>query len=286
MREVVRASFVAFTTPMEGCVSWLYADVKNLVTVAIGNLVDPIQVALTLPFVRKDGSAASRDEIATDWLRVKNDPQSARLGHKYTEKLTALRLTLDGINLVVSRKLSQMDQHLAGRFPDYEDWPACGQLAVLSQSWACGPAFNFPKMEEALRARDFAIAAEHCTIREAGNPGVIPRNVANRILLHNAQRVADFKLDPDLLDWKQKLGVSGVDTQPDMAALSKSEPPSEPTPAPAGSYAAAIEGLSKAAKSNTASSPTCFPPAVDTLSGIVHPVPDTVTEAQRRDEEK
>jgi len=202
----------------------MYADVKGLVTVAIGNLIDPIQVSLPLPFRHADGTFATRNEIAAEWARVKNDPKCATLGWRYAKTITSLHLDTAGIDLVVSRKLSQMDAYLAVRFPDYEDWPACAQLATLSMSWACGPAFHFPALDAALKARDFAAGATHCTINEAGNPGVIPRNGANRILYLNAQRVDSFRLDPSLLEWQVILGVHDLDTVPAMDVAPDSEP--------------------------------------------------------------
>ena len=215
MRESVRAAFVPFTAAFEGVVPWMYLDVKGLVTVGIGNLCDPIQYATPLPFVdRVTGAPADRDAIMREWMRVKSDASLARLGHRAAERITNLRLTPEGIELVAGRKLEQNDAHLRGRFPDFEDWPACAQLATHSMAWACGPAFRFDRLQLALRMADFATASLECHMNEAGNPGLVPRNVANKILYRNAERVRDFKLDPDTLDWTHDLSVSAIPTQP------------------------------------------------------------------------
>ena len=215
MRDSVRSAFVRFTTAYEGCVPWMYQDVKGLVTVAIGNLIDPIQYAAPLPFVdRVTGALAQRDDIMREWMRVKNDASLARLGHRAAERVTNLRLNAAGIEFVVSRKLDQNDQHLRGRFPYFEEWPACSQLGAHSMAWAAGPSFRFPRLEIALRAEDWATAATECHLNEAGNPGLKPRNVANKVLFLNAARVRDFKLDPDLLAWEADLDVSGAPTVP------------------------------------------------------------------------
>ncbi|MBA2684752.1 MAG: hypothetical protein H0U66_09700 [Gemmatimonadaceae bacterium] len=218
MRQSVRDAFVRFTSPMEGVVYWMYLDVKGLLTTAIGNLIDPMQFAMALPWVHFDGTFASRSEIASEWMRVKNDPVAAKRGHRYTEGITQLRLTPSGVDMVVSKKLEQMGQYLASRFPDLEEWNACAQLATLSMSWACGPAFRFPALDQCLRARDFDGAAVHCTINEAGNPGVKPRNVAMRILYRNAARVQAFHLEPDLLNWTSDLSVADAPTLPELPA--------------------------------------------------------------------
>jgi len=208
MRAAVRATFVGFTTPLEGCVPYLYADVKNLITVGIGNLAEPIEVALAMPFVHGDGQRATRQEIAAAWLAVKHDPQSAKLGHLYARRIVGnedIALTDDGIDQIVAGRLSQMDIHLTHRFPTYETWPSDAQLATLSMAWSCGPAFHFPALEAALRATNFTEAAAACTINETGNPGVRPRNVANRRLYMNAAYSLATGLDPDVLHYPASL---------------------------------------------------------------------------------
>ena len=225
MRDVVRSAFVEFTSAFEGVVPWMYQDVKGLVTVAIGNLVDPIQYAMPLPFVdRVTGAPAARDAIAAEWLRVKGDASLARLGHRAAERITRLSLTDDGVASLVARKLDQNDAHLKGRFPYIEEWPACAQLAVHSMAWACGPAFRFPLLEVALRAEDWETASQQCHMDERGNAGLVPRNRANIVLFLNAQRVRDYKLDPDTLEWRALLGVSDAVTVPAL-----DNPASSPT---------------------------------------------------------
>jgi GH24 family phage-related lysozyme (muramidase) len=209
---------------MEGVVPWMYLDVKGLVTVAIGNLIDPIQYALPLPFRRPDGAFGARDEIAAEWLRVKNHPSLAKWGHRAAEQVTSLRLDDEGVQLVVSRKLAQNADHLRRRFREWDEWPACAQLATLSMAWACGPAFQFPMLAAVLNAQDFAEAARQCHINEAGNPGIVPRNIRNKILYRNAARVRDFKLDPDYLNWETELDVTEERTAPAI-----DNPASEPT---------------------------------------------------------
>lgn len=223
MKDSVRTAFVGFTTPLEGCVPWMYLDVKGLVTTAIGILIDPIQYAMPLPWQHLDGSLASRDEVAAEWLRVKQDPVAAQRGHRYTEGITHLRLDPAGVDLVVSRKLQQNADHLKARFPEWDDWPADAQLACLSMAWACGPAFRFPALEARLRARDFAMAAGECHIDERGNPGLVPRNRANVALFRNAGKVLAYHLDPDALVWPNVLD----DAAPTLPALDN--PASEPT---------------------------------------------------------
>lgn len=93
-------------------------------------------------------------------------------------------------------------------------------------SWACGAGFHFMQLERALRAQDFSTAARECTISEAGNPGIIPRNKANRILYRNAAAVLrrEPELDRDSLYWPVSLPDETptaprlpADTEPDTS---------------------------------------------------------------------
>lgn len=197
---------------MEGAVPWFYQDVKGLVSIGVGILCDPIQLALNLPLEQPDGRPATRNEIAAEWLRIKNLPPNAKgqtaaqLGHIYAKPHTTLRLTRDGLEFTLMGKLNQMDQHLAKRFPDYETWPADAQLGVLSLSWACGPAFRFPKCEAALRRRDFRTAAvESFMPEERTISGLRPRNRANKTLLLNAAVVEQEGHEPNTLYYPSDL---------------------------------------------------------------------------------
>lgn len=199
MRASVRDNFVPFTAPLEGVVRWFYADVKGLITIAIGNLVDPVESALSLAMVHKGTDIpASQADIRADWLRVKSDPNAARLGHRSVEALTNLRLTDAGVDAVVNKRLALNDQILRTRFPDFEKWPADAQLATHSMAWACGPYFRFAKLEAALKLRDFSTAATECYMNTTGNPGLVPRNGANKALYNAA---ADPNRDDDAVTW-------------------------------------------------------------------------------------
>jgi GH24 family phage-related lysozyme (muramidase) len=202
----VREAFLPLSVRFEGSVSWLYQDIKGLVTVAVGVLVDPLELALdTLDghMVRKlDGDPATRHEIAADWQAIKRAPDLARRGHRAAESVAWLRLTPEGLEAVALRKLDAMAAQLARRFPQLPAWPASAQLAVLSLAWACGAGFHFPKTERALLARDWATAAEEGVIDATGNPGVVPRNAANRALWLAAAHVEATGGDPAALLWE------------------------------------------------------------------------------------
>lgn len=231
MREVVRERFYDFNLKYEGGVNFLYQDLLGLVSIGVGILVDPIERADYLPLIHPDGRRATIPEIRAEWTVVKNLPgkngkSAALLGHRYVEPFIKLRLTEEGLRQTLQWKLDQQMSYLAKRFPEFAYWPSDAQLATLSMSWACGPAFRFPKLEAALKAMDFRIAAIECRIRTEpapdqphGNPGVVPRNKANKQLYTNAAIVMEQKLDPETLHWPA-----------DLSAVMPKEEPSEIRP--------------------------------------------------------
>lgn len=185
MRPEVRAQFPGFTARYEGRIPWLYVDVKGLVTVGLGCLVDPVGLATSLPFHRPDSSPASTAEIRAEWTLIKTTPDLPKRGAGAAGKLAKLRLSESAIDDLARHRLDANERILAACFPKWEEWPAAAQLAVLSMAWAAGAGFTrkFPRFTVACLAKDWAGAAAECKLREAGNPGIVPRNVKNRELL-------------------------------------------------------------------------------------------------------
>jgi GH24 family phage-related lysozyme (muramidase) len=66
MKTAVAAIFPTFTERFEGHCTFLYCDVKGLVTTGRGNLVDPMSLALPLPW-QIDGSPATEAQVVDAW---------------------------------------------------------------------------------------------------------------------------------------------------------------------------------------------------------------------------
>lgn len=217
VRQVVQDRWLELNGPIEGGLPYLYADKLGLVTTGYGDLVDPVSMALGLPWM-VDGRRARSDEIAVAWWTVKNDPMAAVRGHLYAKDLPGnqIRLLPAAVDDLVFAKLRANDEVLQGMLPDFAEWPACAQMALHSWAWACGPHAHFPRLIAACRARDFDQCAVEIHLDEKGNPGLAPRNVADVFLMRNAARVQAFKLDPDLIEWTRDLGVAEITTAPEM----------------------------------------------------------------------
>jgi GH24 family phage-related lysozyme (muramidase) len=198
MYPSVQAQFRAFNEPFEGVVPWMYLDIKGLVTVGVGNLIDPVGLATQLQFRFKPGAAtpgalATEDQIAEEWNTIKGDQSLAQKGYEACAPLTSLELTDDAINALIAARLSQNESYLKRQTPflNFDTWPADAQLGLLSMAWAMGPGGppSFPMFSAACAKMDFATAAEQCKMNEAGNPGIVPRNQANQTLFQNAAAV-------------------------------------------------------------------------------------------------
>jgi GH24 family phage-related lysozyme (muramidase) len=201
MRACVAATFPKFTTSFEGRTTWLYLDVKGLVTCGTGNLVDPIESALALPWCI-DGDPtqpADVDTVAAQWHAVKDRQDMREAGGGAFAKLTTIRLTEDAVDTLLQDRAHEMEYVLRQRFAGYDDLPADAQLGLLSMSWAMGPNFGagYPLFCAAVNAGDYASAALQCQMNAVGNPGLVPRNIADRKLFAAA---ADGG-DPDELHW-------------------------------------------------------------------------------------
>lgn len=182
----VAAGFRDFTARFEGVVPYMYQDVKGLVTCGIGNLIDPMPAALPLPWLRPDGSRATRSEIVAEWRRVKAMPRA--LVYTRYHAPSGLHLDDDAIDGLVSTRLEADAAILVRYYPYFATFPAPAQTAILSMAWAMGAGFpkTWPRFSESVRAMDWLACAGTCAINSHGNVGVIPRNSANAALFREA----------------------------------------------------------------------------------------------------
>lgn len=214
MRQVVRDNFSAFSTKFEGAVPWMYLDIKGLVTTGIGNLINSPGAATALPWRHGvDGPYATANEIAQAWQTV-HDMAGKRdaKGRLFTElgggnsafaNATDLRLDAEGIAKAVGGKLESNEAILRKRFPYYDNWPADAQLALHSMAWAMGANFAFPKFQAAVSGLipDFATAAKESYMPDQANPGLRPRNAANKALFLAADNTLRNNLDVTAINW-------------------------------------------------------------------------------------
>lgn len=235
MRPAVLPGFMRLTADFEGGhrTNHMYLCKEGLVTTAFGVLIDTVREALALPWVRLDGSPASPAEITAAWNIVKSHQNMRMGGGMAFRRLTTLRLTEEGVQLAVSRKLEAAEASMRARFPWWDNYGADAQLFALSMCWAIGgnwPA-KFPRCAAAFAKRDFLAAAQEAHIRDEddpktpqdeSNPGVTPRNAANLTLLRNASVVQSGGLHPDRLWWPRDIWEEPLPLEDDT--LDEDEP--------------------------------------------------------------
>jgi hypothetical protein len=207
MHPSVLAAYRPFSARFEGVLPFMYLDVKGLVTTGIGNLIDPVDSALTLPWKHKNGTRATPDEIRAEWTRVKGHTELKLKGGGAFGKVITLVLDDEAIDHMVQTKLHQNEAVLRQRYPGFETWPADAQLGALSRAWAMGPYARSPRFDEVVNQRrpDFRKAAREGRMDATGNPGLAPRNEANRQLFTNAANALDHGMPIDLLHWPANL---------------------------------------------------------------------------------
>ncbi len=255
MRDIIRDRWLGFSEPLEGGCAVPYADIRGKVTIAYGNLCDSPGEMAALPLFRPDGTEATVDEKIEVWRIIHNDPNAAAGGWRYAAKLTKLRLTRDGMAGLALHRLELNDRILAGRLaPDWESYGACVQMALHSVAWAAGAMAHFPRLYQAVRDKVFAkyeskmVNGELTSVLVGGaaleikmnewtpegklNSGLVPRNAANRILMCNAQRVLDYGLDPDTVEWKSLIDIGDLKTPGAMTVAELSNTATYPTLTP------------------------------------------------------
>lgn len=202
MQHTVWNAWVGWNTPLEGNVNWMYLDTHKppLVTTAMGNLIDPIDLALALPWrLVGHGRLATKDEIRAEWSKVKADTKLSAQGAKAASYVTMLRLSPSAVDGLISRRLSETADALKKTFVEFEMWPADAQLGLLSMGWAMGPAFTakFPKLTAACQSMNFETAALECWMN--GSPAPVRRNTATALAFSLAAGVVANDTDFSVL---------------------------------------------------------------------------------------
>ena len=144
------------------------------------------------------------------WLRTKDERdrmvdvpggqvRATKLGggHTHWQRLTSVRATPDSLAVDLRLRLVDFEGKVRATFPDWDAWPASAQLATLGMAWAAGPHCfaTFPRFTAAAGRRDWQRCAVESHLDETGNPGLRPRNVAQRDLFLRALRA-----DPETVD--------------------------------------------------------------------------------------
>lgn len=194
MYSNVRNEFRAFNNKFEGTIHHMYLDVKGLVTIGVGNLIDSSSIAMTLPFQYKNGKRATKEEIKQEWDKIKLMQDKKGIGGGKFGIFTTLFLNEIAISKLVKNRLDSNERVLLSRpqYKEFERWPADAQLALLSMAWAAGAAKfdNWRNFKAACIDMDFDTVAEESRMIEKGQPKEFKeRNKLTHFLFKNAAAV-------------------------------------------------------------------------------------------------
>lgn len=203
MLPVVRNRVISFNSKLEGYIHHMYNDVKGFVTVGVGNLLASANAAAGLNFTHGlNGSPAGPGEKSVAWTLVSQAPRGLPVslnGADIYGALSDLRLNDADIDQLVLSKATALDAMNPIDFPVVSaSFPADAQLGLISMRWP-GAWNTFSKFKTHVMAGRWFGAARECYFNEAGNPGLKPRNVANRWLFSLAGRVKGMSLPPTTL---------------------------------------------------------------------------------------
>jgi hypothetical protein len=217
MRASVRAGARAFDSLFEGSVAEMYVDVLGIVTCGIGNRIDygSPDPARSLGWVRRsDGQPASQSEIVSEWHAVKD----GKLAWYHGRPPRPIYLSEPALSALFFQKLDANEQILAKRWRNWDQFPADAQLGCHSDGWAAGPLWKAPALDRDAGVLDFqrfagppgdANTDPFCRgdawLNDDGNPGLRPRNLANKTLFWNAAVVLNDGRDPDVLYYPVEL---------------------------------------------------------------------------------
>lgn len=199
LKSVVISKFIPWTSQFEGHTTFMYLDVRGLVTIGYGNLIDPF-ISPLLDWRDKAGLPVTHSQVVDEWNRVKAMTDKAPLGGMVFRWYTQLRATETSIEALCDAQLESNYSTLRTHWlPDLDSWPAAAQLALMSWAWANGAnAFGtggWPHFLQACKDKAWDVCATECKISEYKNPGVKPRNVADHALFSHCLTLTDETYD-------------------------------------------------------------------------------------------
>jgi hypothetical protein len=168
----------------------MYLDTHEppLVTIGVGNLIDPVSEAVKLPFVlspyvgiglrpQVGQRLATPSEITAEWAKVKSRTDLVYHATEVWYSIASMFLANYSIDALVLARFDSNDAILSHRFRS--DVPSNCWLALHSMAWAMGPNFNFPHFQAAWSVKDWDTCAVECHMDDTHNDGLKPRNAEN-----------------------------------------------------------------------------------------------------------
>lgn len=158
MHPSVEPALFPFFREFEGVRQQMYVDGRGLVTIGVGFMIEPVEVAVSLGlqnWYRLAGSSGpvTRDALADEIREVKSrDPSYQR----------QFGLRADAMGPLCVAEARRREHFLVQLFPDFATYPADAQMGIFCVSWLrssiAGMMGEFPNFVAHCRARDFRSA--------------------------------------------------------------------------------------------------------------------------------
>ena len=212
MHPSVAAALPGFLKQYEGKVNYMYLDKKGLVTIGIGNLIDPVNQALKLEFGPKGGGGTvSGAEVIAEFQTVKGRKDLIDKPTAEFDKITSLQLTDAGIATMVASHANAIEGYIKTNasaklfYADFDAWPAEAQLGFFGVAWGGIPLpqFGWNLFPPACRDQDWDKAAAQCKI---SSPIAAGRNEAHRLMFLNAAAIKTNGDDITKVWWPIRIG--------------------------------------------------------------------------------
>lgn len=212
MHQSVKNALHDFLKKYEGKVNFMYLDVKGLVTIGVGHLIDPVNQASKLEFRTKGGTGpVSAGEVTAEWNTVKARKDLIPKGGEAFGAITRLELSDNGIKAMVISHANGIETYIKTNpaakkfYSNFDNWPADAQLAFMGVAWGGIPIpqFGWHKFPEACRLEDWDSAAVECKI---SSPIASGRNEAHRTMFLNAAAVKSNGDSITELSWPNRRG--------------------------------------------------------------------------------
>lgn len=228
----VAAHLIDFLAEFEGRVTWMYVDKLGRIATGIGTDINTPPAACAIRWLRADGTTATGSEVQAEWLRVHALQAHRNEGGGSPTFRDSARLHVDPESLAAytTKLLANYEDVLRSPHHLGDAYDACGadcQVARLRTAYADGPGSPWPKLDAAIRARDFLAAANESKPHDYDTQNASYRASydAVRVLYENAAVVEARGWDRSVLYWPRHLADEQPDTLPELDADDAPVPP-------------------------------------------------------------